>query len=100
MIIAVNFFQVYEKNNFQHALILKGFFKKRLFRSDTSYFGSEGDAIDKAWTSKLEAKIDESSNTIQLQAPSAFMRDWINSNYLSMIERASRENNVKLKTIT
>jgi hypothetical protein len=65
-----------------------------------SYFGSEGDAIDKSWTSKLEAKIEESSNTIQLQAPSAFMRDWINSNYLSMIERASRENNVKLKAIT
>ena len=64
-----------------------------------SYFHN-GDAIDKSWTAKLEAKIDEDSNTIHLQAPSVFIRDWIENNYKSYIEKASLENNLKLKAIT
>ena len=60
-----------------------------------SYFHN-GDAIDKSWTAKLEAKIDESSNTIHLQAPSVFIRDWIENNYKSYIEKASLENGFEL----
>ena len=44
--------------------------------------GSEGDAIDKSWTARLKADIDENNNTINLIAPTPFIRDWINSNYL------------------
>ena len=65
-----------------------------------SYFGAEGDAIDKSWTAKLDAKIDKYSNTICLQAPSVFIRDWIENNYKTYIEKASLENNLKLKAIT
>ena len=57
----------------------------------------QGDAIDKSWTAKLEAKIDESSNTIHLQAPSVFIRDWIESNYKTYIEKASLENGFELR---
>ena len=57
----------------------------------------QGDAIDKSWTAKLEAKIDESSNTIHLQAPSVFIRDWIENNYKTYIERASLENGFELR---
>ena len=57
----------------------------------------QGDAIDKSWTAKLEAKIDESSNTIHLQAPSVFIRDWIENNYRSYIEKASLENGFELR---
>ena len=64
-----------------------------------SYFHN-GNAIDKSWTAKLEAKIDKDSNTIYLQAPSVFIKDWIESNYKTYIEKASLENNLKLKAIT
>ena len=61
-----------------------------------SYFHN-GDDIDKSWTAKLEAKIDEDSNTIHLQAPSVFMRDWIENNYKTYIEKASLENGFELR---
>lgn len=64
------------------------------------YNGESGKAIDSHWINKLEAEIDESSNTIELHAPSVFIRDWIESNYKGYIEKASLENNIKLKAIT
>ena len=63
-----------------------------------SYFHN-GDAIDKSWAAKLEAKIDEDSNTIHLQAPSVFIRDWIESNYKTYIEKASLENGLRVTEI-
>ena len=48
---------------------------------------------------KLEAKIDEDSNTIHLQAPSVFIRDWIESNYKTYIEKASLENGLRVTEI-
>lgn len=63
-----------------------------------SYFHN-GDAIDKSWTAKLEAKIDKDSNTIHLQAPSVFIRDWIDNNYKTYIEKASLENGLTLDVI-
>ena len=61
-----------------------------------SYFHN-GDAIDKSWTAKLEAKIDEDSHAIHLQAPSVFIRDWIENNYKNYIEKATLENGFELK---
>lgn len=61
-----------------------------------SYFHN-GDAVDKSWTAKLGAKIDEDSNTIHLQAPSVFIKDWIESNYKTYIEKASLENGFELR---
>ncbi len=56
-----------------------------------SFLGSEGDAIDKAWTSRLKANIDENNNIINLSAPTAFVRDWINSNYLFKLESIAKD---------
>ena len=53
--------------------------------------GSEGDAIDKSWTASLKANIDESNNTIDLFAPTPFIRDWINSNYLFQLESIAKD---------
>ena len=61
-----------------------------------SYFGSEGDAIDKSWTSKLEARIDVNNKSINLFAPTIFIRDWINSNYRVIIEKAVNGNGLNL----
>lgn len=63
-----------------------------------SYFHN-GDDIDKSWTAKLEAKIEEDSNTIELQAPSVFIRDWIESNYISQINRAIEDNGLTLSIV-
>ena len=63
-----------------------------------SYFHN-GNAIDKSWTAKLEAKIDKDSNTIHLQAPSVFIKDWIDSNYTTYIEKASLENGLRVTEI-
>ena len=64
-----------------------------------SYFGAEGDAIDKSWTAKLDAKIDEGSNTIELQAPSMFIKDWIDTHYTRMIQNAAEKNGFNLVNI-
>ena len=53
--------------------------------------GSEGDAIDKSWTARLKAEIDENNNTIDLIAPTPFVRDWIDSNYLSKLESIAKD---------
>ena len=56
-----------------------------------SYFGAEGDAIDKAWTGRLKAQIDENNSTISLFAPTSFVRDWINANYLFKLESIAKD---------
>jgi DNA-binding transcriptional regulator YhcF (GntR family) len=64
-----------------------------------SYFGSEGDAIDKSWLSNFSVKIDSANKTIELEAPSAFIKDWVENNYLGLIEKASRENGMIVKAV-
>ena len=51
-----------------------------------------GDAIalDKSWFSILEANIDDQRKQIKLQAPTKFINDWIESNYLQLIEKAAK----------
>ena len=64
-----------------------------------SYFGSEGDAIDKSWLSNFNANIDNRKKTIELQAPSRFIKDWVESNYLCYIEDAAKVNGLIIKCI-
>jgi hypothetical protein len=61
-----------------------------------SYFESEGDAIDKSWLSKLKVKIDRRKKTIELEAPSPFVKDWVENNYLRYVEDATKENDLFL----
>ena len=51
----------------------------------------EGDAIEKSWTARLKADIDKNNNTINLIAPTPFIRDWINSNYLFKLESIAKD---------
>ena len=64
-----------------------------------SYFGSEGDAIDKAWLSNFNTRIDNEKKIIELQAPSRFIKDWVESNYLNYIKDAARANNLFLSGV-
>ena len=64
-----------------------------------SYFGSEGDAIDKSWLSNFNASVDNRKKIIELQAPSRFVKDWVESNYLSYIEDAAKVNGLIIKCI-
>jgi hypothetical protein len=64
-----------------------------------SYFGSEGDAIDKSWLSSFVTKVDREQNTIELYAPSRFIKDWVESNYLSYIEDAVKVNGLEIGEI-
>ena len=64
-----------------------------------SYFGSEGDDIDKSWLSNFNASIDNKKKTIELQAPSRFIKDWVESKYLGYIEDAARVNGLEVQGI-
>jgi hypothetical protein len=61
-----------------------------------SYLGSEGDHLDEAWLSKFSTKINEEKQTIELQAPTEFVRDWVVSNYQRYIEDASMVNGLRV----
>jgi hypothetical protein len=71
----------------------------KIRESFASYFGSEGDAIDKSWLSKFNSKIDNKKKTIELEAPSGFVKDWVESNYLNYIKDAARINGLELLNI-
>ena len=62
-------------------------------------FASGGDNLDKAWTSHLQAEIDNNNKTINLFAPTAFISDWINSNYRDIIEKAAKDYDMTLQNI-
>ncbi len=62
--------------------------------------GSEGDAIDKSWTARLKADIDKNNNTIDLIAPTPFVRDWIDSNYLFKLESLAKDFGYNIGSIT
>ena len=54
-------------------------------------FGTDGQALDRAWFSKLRPEEDEKSKTLTLQASTPFYRDWIQNNYLTIIERLAAD---------
>jgi hypothetical protein len=51
------------------------------------YFGVNGHDLDRAWFSKVEANIDNDSKTLNLKAPSSFVKDWITERYSHLLER-------------
>ena len=62
----------------------------RVRKSLISSIYTNGEAIDRNWFSKLEAEVNEDSKTIHLKAPSSFIKDFICSHYLALIERISK----------
>jgi len=46
-----------------------------------------GEGIDRNWFSKITANVDEEGKEIKLKAPTNFVKDWIETNYFSVIER-------------
>ncbi|BBB57484.1 chromosomal replication initiator protein DnaA-like protein (plasmid) [Candidatus Megaera polyxenophila] len=59
-----------------------------------------GEGIDRNWFSKLTANIDEERGEIKLQAPTLFIRDWIQRNYQHLLERFCNKENYRLMEIT
>jgi len=59
-----------------------------------------GEGIDRNWFSKLTANIDEERGEIKLQAPTLFIRDWIQQNYQQLLEKFCNKENYRLMEIT
>jgi hypothetical protein len=59
-----------------------------------------GEGIDRHWFSKLTANIDEERGEIKLQAPTLFIRDWIQRNYQHLLEKFCNKENYRLMEIT
>ncbi len=65
----------------------------KIRQSLIDYYGFSGAGLDNAWFSKLTAEEDVSNKKLTLKAPSRFIKDWIQSNYLRLIDDiCSREN--------
>ena len=71
----------------------------KIRESFVSFFGDKGNALDESWTSKLKPEINDQNKTIKLQAPTRFIKDWIENNYQSYIEKAASMNGLRLEEI-
>lgn len=60
------------------------------------YYGSGGLNLDRAWFSKLSAEEDEGNKRLTLKAPSNFIKDWIETNYLGLIKTICFKENYQL----
>ena len=60
------------------------------------YYGSGGLNLDRAWFSKLSAEEDEGNKRLILKAPSNFIKDWIETNYLELIKTICFKENYQL----
>ena len=58
-----------------------------------------GEGIDRNWFSKLTANIDEERGEIKLQAPTLFIRDWIQRNYQHLLEKFCNQENYSLMEV-
>jgi hypothetical protein len=58
-----------------------------------------GEGIDRNWFSKLTANIDEERGEIKLQAPTLFIRDWIQQNYQHLLEKFCNNENYRLMEV-
>ena len=58
-----------------------------------------GEAIDRNWFSKLKVNVDEERGEIKLQAPTLFIRDWIQQNYQHLLEKFSNQENYRLMEV-
>ncbi len=68
----------------------------KIRRSLVDYYGLSGFNLDKAWFSKLIAKEDKNNKLLTLEAPSNFIKDWIESNYLQLINTICLKENYQL----
>ena len=60
------------------------------------YYGLSGLNLDRAWFSKLSAEEDEGNKRLILKAPSNFIKDWIETNYLQLIKTICFKENYQL----
>jgi len=60
------------------------------------YYGLGGLNLDRAWFSKLSAEEDEGNKRLILKAPSNFIKDWIETNYLQLIKTICFKENYQL----
>ena len=60
------------------------------------YYGLGGLNLDRAWFSKLSAEEDEGNKSLTLKAPSNFIKDWIETNYLELIKTICFKENYQL----
>ena len=64
------------------------------------HYGARGAAIDNAWFSKLSADIDQVDKKLTLRAPTKFIRDWVQNNYLRMIAQICSKQNYYLMGVS
>ena len=55
-----------------------------------------GEVTDRNWFSKLTANVDEERKEIKINAPTVFVKDWIETNYLDTIERLVNNEQFKI----
>jgi len=55
-----------------------------------------GEGIDRNWFSKLKVNVDEERGEIKLQAPTLFIRGWIQQNYQYLLEKFCNKENYHL----
>ena len=58
-----------------------------------------GEWIDLNWFSKLKVNVDEEKGEIKLQAPTLFIRDWIQQNYQHLLEKFCNKENYRLMEV-
>jgi len=58
-----------------------------------------GEGIDRNWFSKLKVNVDEERREIKLQAPTLFIRDWIQQNYQQLLEKFCNKENYRLMEV-
>ena len=62
-----------------------------------SSIGRDGQAIDNAWLSKLDHKIDQQNKIIHLSSVKSLVVQWVSERYLHFIESASRALNFQVE---
>ena len=60
------------------------------------HYGQSGVALDNHWFSKLNASIDTNNRNIILKAPTNFIKDWVQSQYSSLIDKICQTHNYSL----
>ncbi len=65
-------------------------------RNLIEHYGSMGIVMDNAWFSKLTADVDYVSQKLTLKAPTKFIKDWVQNNYLRLINQICLTQNYNL----
>ena len=73
---------------------------EKIRRDLIDYYGSGGNAMDSAWFGKLIAEVDSDAKNITLKAPTKFIKDWVQSNYLQLIDKICSMQNYNLSGVS